>query len=254
MLKIRREADYGMPNKRRLLVLCLAYGLCVPSIAPAVTTVRVLWTDPVDITTRNLFYGPGGKDHVPAGAFRFVEEDLDGTTPKFVVKDDRGVKWKVKLGSEARPETVASRLIWAVGYSATEDYFLRDLAVEDLPSHLRRGQHYVASNGSVHNLRLKRYLKDEEKAGNWTWDSDAFAGMQPENGLRVLMALIGNWDLTEENNSVYEETSPDGAPELIYMVSDLGSTSAPAVSPGRSQDRAATYKLTSLTLHYQRHS
>src|SRR5579862_8959727 len=101
---------------------------------------------------------------------------------------------------------------------------MRDLTVEGLPSHLHRGQHYVASDGSVHNARLKRYLKDEEKAGNWAWDSDAFAGMQSENGLRVLMALIGNWDLTEENNSVYEDDSPDGAPELIYMVSDLGST------------------------------
>jgi len=47
----------------------------------------------------------------------------------------------------------------------------------------------------VHNVRLKRYLKNEEKAANWAWDSDSFAGTQPENGLRVLMALIGNWDL-----------------------------------------------------------
>jgi hypothetical protein len=25
----------------------------------------VLWSNPTDITSRNLFYGPGGKDHQP---------------------------------------------------------------------------------------------------------------------------------------------------------------------------------------------
>ncbi len=27
----------------------------------------VLWRDPVDIASRNLFYGPGGKSHEPEG-------------------------------------------------------------------------------------------------------------------------------------------------------------------------------------------
>ena len=38
------------------------------------------------------------------------------------------MKWRVKLGVEARPETVASRLVWAVGYYANEDYFLPESA------------------------------------------------------------------------------------------------------------------------------
>src|ERR1700747_2127692 len=84
----------------------------------------VLWSNPTDITSRNLFYGPGGKDHQPRGTFTFTKEDLDGTSPKFFVRDQDGVKWKVKLGSEARPETVASRLTWGVGYFANEDYFV----------------------------------------------------------------------------------------------------------------------------------
>ena len=52
----------------------------------------------------------------------FVDEDLKGSNPKFVVRDAAGVKWKIKLGTEARPETAATRLVWAVGYSADEDY------------------------------------------------------------------------------------------------------------------------------------
>ena len=60
----------------------------------------VLWRQPNDITTRNLYYGRGGKAHEPRGAFTFVKEDLKGSNPKFDAVDESGVKWKVKLGDE----------------------------------------------------------------------------------------------------------------------------------------------------------
>src|SRR5579871_7060996 len=84
----------------------------------------ILWREPSDISSRNLFYGPGGSAHSPHGRFTFVKEDLNGTNPKFVVRDSEGIKWKVKLGDEARPEIAATRLVWAAGYFANEDYFL----------------------------------------------------------------------------------------------------------------------------------
>src|SRR5579862_2872690 len=83
-----------------------------------------LWREPKDISSENLFDGPGGKEHAPRGPFTFVKEDLEGTNPKYDVKDENNVKWKIKLGAEARPETVASRFVWAIGYHADEDYFL----------------------------------------------------------------------------------------------------------------------------------
>ena len=192
----------------------------------------VLWSNPTDITSRNLFYGPGGKDHQPQGKFTFTKEDLDGTSPKFFVRDQDGVKWKVKLGSEARPETAASRLTWGVGYFANEDYFVSDLQVENLPPHLHRGQKFIearsflANISSVPNVRLKRYLKGEEKSGNWAWGQSPFTGTRELNGLRVLMALLNNWDLTDDNNAAYEEES-DGTPREVFMVTDLGSTFGP---------------------------
>jgi hypothetical protein len=192
----------------------------------------VLWENPTDITSRNLFYGPGGKDHQPQGTVTFTKEDLDGTSPKFFVRDEDGVKWKVKLGSEARPETVASRLTWGVGYFANEDYFVSNLKVRDLPPHLHRGQKFVRSAGSVSdissvpNVRLKRYLKGEEKSGNWPWSQSPFTGTRELNGLRVMMALLNNWDLTDDNNAMYQEES-DGTPREVFMVTDLGSTFGP---------------------------
>jgi hypothetical protein len=66
----------------------------------------VLWEEPGEIASRNLFYGPGGKQDEPGSTFRFVKEELGGTSPKLEVRDPDDVKWKVKLGLEARPETV----------------------------------------------------------------------------------------------------------------------------------------------------
>ncbi len=180
----------------------------------------VLWRDPTDIETRDLFYGPGGKEHEPHGPATFLNEDLDGTNPKIVVRDRDGVKWKVKMGPEARPETAATRLVWAAGYFVNEDYFVPSLRVENLPAHLHRGQKYVSGVGSIANVRMKRYLKSEGKAGSWHWRADPFMGTREFNGLRVLMALLNNWDLTDENNKVYD----DKQGERVYMVSDLGST------------------------------
>ncbi len=97
----------------------------------------VLWRNPDDIASRNLYYGPGGEKHQPHTTYTFVKEDLDGSNPKFVVEDENGVRWKVKLGEEARPETVATRLVWAVGYFANEDYFVQDLHVLNMPARPR---------------------------------------------------------------------------------------------------------------------
>src|SRR5690349_657207 len=78
-----------------------------PKSTPAIPA--VMWRDPVDISSRDLYYGPGGKEHEPKGTFTFEKEDMGGTNPKFDVVDEAGVKWKVKMGAEARPETAASR-------------------------------------------------------------------------------------------------------------------------------------------------
>jgi hypothetical protein len=181
----------------------------------------VLWRDPVDLGSRDLFYGPGGEKDQPHGPFTFVEEDLHGTNPKYIVRDRDKVKWTVKLGLEARPETVASRLVWAAGYFTNEDYFLAELRVDQMPAHLKRGRSLVAADGSMHAARLKRHIEDQKKIENWTWRHDPLTGTRGFNGLRVLMALINNWDLKDDNNEIY---GGKNTPEQIYMVSDLGAS------------------------------
>jgi len=175
-----------MPNTFRQLVLLLAFMVsAIPGAndAPKVGkagiaelghgTKAVLWRDSTDIGSLSLFYGSGGEAHQPRGPFTFIQEDMEGSNPKFDVRDQDGVKWKVKLGAEARPEVVATRLVWAAGYFTNEDYFVADLQVQGLP-HLHRSQNLVGPDGTVHNARLKRSMKGEEKIGNWKWGSNPF--------------------------------------------------------------------------------
>lgn len=186
----------------------------------------VLWREPVDIASRNLLYGPGGQEHAPHGAMTFVSEDMNGTNPKFVVRDEDGVKWKLKLGAEAKPEPVAAHLVWSVGYFANEDYFMPEVQVKNLPAHVHRGQKWISADGTMRDVRLKRYLNGEKKIGIWQWRNNPFADTRELNGLRVMMAVINNWDLKDINNEVYREKHSDqgAGPELVYMVTDLGSS------------------------------
>src|SRR5258708_17725996 len=188
-----------------VFVLFPAIGpwLAVSTEAATTDGRTVLWEEPKDISYRDLFFGPGGKEHEPTGPFQFLEEDFKGTNPKFSVEDRTGVKWIVKLGAEARPETAASRLIWAAGYFANEDYLMHEFRAEKMPTHLRRGGAFVLPDGSLRNVRLKRKLSDMKSIGTWQWSNPPFQNTREFNGLRVLMALINNWDLTDEDNVVF---------------------------------------------------
>jgi hypothetical protein len=204
-----------------LLAVSAAVAKEQPKAKQPPQTSAALWSDPGDITSRNLFYGSGGERDQPHGTMTFLKEDKGGTNPKFDVRDGDGTRWRVKLGVEARPETVAAHLLWAVGYFADEDYFVPSLTVENMPAHLKRGQNLLGPGGVIHNVRLKRHVKGEKKIGRWKWKQNLFRGTREFNGLRVMMALINNWDLIDENNSIYEESDP---PQTRYLVSDLGSS------------------------------
>ncbi len=179
----------------------------------------VIWRDPGDAASLNLLYGAGGKEHAPnpEGTFTFEREDLAETSPKFDVEDDQRVQWRVKLGAEPQSETSATRLLWAAGFFVDEDYYLPELKVAKLPT-LQRGQEFV-SHGIVHNARLERRTKARKKLGSWDWFDNPFVGARELNGLRVMMSLVNNWDLSTLNNSIYETNG-----ERQYAVSDAGAT------------------------------
>ncbi|MGH9503339.1 MAG: hypothetical protein ACRD20_10870 [Terriglobales bacterium] len=221
-----------MRNRLGALFLACALSLLASSRASAQNPAdkkpaknqdaATLWSEPDDIASRNLLYGAGGVAHQPHGTMVFVEEKLSGSNPKFYVRDPEGTKWVAKMGVEAKPETAATHLLWAVGYDTDEDYFVPRLTVEGLPSHLMRGQNLVGSDGMVENVRLERQPKKRKKTGNWKWRDNPFTGTREFNGLRVMMALLNSWDLKDENNAIYELEGDEAS--RIYVVSDLGAT------------------------------
>ena len=181
-----------------------------PAVARSPTKI---WRDPGDTSALDLFYGAGGRSRTPypKDTYVFIKIAISGASPKFDVKDEHGVEWRVKLGEESRTETAATRLLWAAGYFVDEDYFLPELRVKDLP------ETFLSQVGP--GARLERRDTGYKNHGDWSWNSNPFEGTQEFDGLRVMMALLNNWDLKTSNNSIIEV---DG--ERRYLVSDVGAT------------------------------
>jgi len=198
--------------KRTLFTMMVVF-LSVPAFAQQL----VLWQDRGDLSSLDMVNGPGGAAHQPGTHFKFLKESTSGTSPKFEVEDENGVHWKVKLGPEARPETAATRLLWAAGYAVDEDYYRSEIVVDGL-KHLHRGQNYVHNGNTVVGVRLERHRGGQEPP-EWSWFENSFSMSSEFNRLRIMMALINNWDLKEENNSIYREPLGEA-----YVVADLGAT------------------------------
>jgi hypothetical protein len=172
----------------------------------------VLWREPVDIESRDLFYGLGGRDGAPdtSALFTFVRHSKSGAQKKVIVEDKHGREWTVKFGPEARPETTATRIVWAAGYHVDQAYFV--------PYARIIGKENIEARG----VRFERRDDGYEEVGTWKWKENPFVGTRELDGLKVVMALIKNWDLKSTNNEILAPKSEPGP--HTYYVSDLGAT------------------------------
>ena len=202
-------------------------------IAPSSVHNPILWHDPGDIRSKDLLHGPGGKDHEPKAPLTFLREVRSGTSPKFDVEDAAGVKWRVKLGPEARPEVVASRLLWAIGYFSDVDYNVHQASVPHI--RLRRGRKYIYHHDEISDARFSRKLDDQKRIASWTWERNPFSGTREFNGLRVMMALLNNWDLKDVNNAVYED--PKNNRQIFLVAATPRATFT--ITSGRSSSRGS---------------
>jgi hypothetical protein len=200
------ELGYGQRRARRI----------------AQRTNHLLWLDPGNISLRDLTHGPGAADLMPLAPFTFIEEDKEGESPKFEVRDASGVRWTVKLGEEAQAETVATRLVWSVGYFAEEAYYFPNAQIENLPQ-LSRGMKHVAENNIVVGARFEPKREHLQRGPAWDWADNPFSDTRELSGLKVLMILLNNYDATKANNRIIYAQTPERR-ETRYYVSDLGAT------------------------------
>lgn len=207
---------------RSLLVITVSLVVLQTGFAQKKRSARpVLWRNSEDISRRDLLYGPGSAQLAPVGPFRFVEEDKSGESPKFQVRDARGDLWTIKLGPEAQAETVATRLVWAVGYFAEEAYHFEEVRIGGLPK-LSRGREYVDGD-IVRGARFEPKRASMTRGEKWDWMNNPFDETRELSGLKILMILLNNFDARAENNRIIYVNGPRGR-EARYYVTDLGAT------------------------------
>jgi hypothetical protein len=167
----------------------------------------VLWQQ-VNISRRNLILGPGGESMIPdLRRVTFIKKEEGGTNEKYRIKDAKGRVWVAKPGKEAQSETAAVRLIWALGYKSEINYLVPTIT--------------IPTRGTFANVRLEARPDDIDRLDEWKWKENPFVNTPQLKGLKIMMALINNWDLKDENNKVLrvEGTNIDN-----YIISDLGAT------------------------------
>ena len=196
---------------------------CVGRVAPeppasaASVDVAQLWEDPVDLETRDLFYGPGEEALAPppSTTFTFVKMDQGGYSPGYDVRGPDGTEWSVKLGKEAQTEVAVSRILWAAGYHQVPTYYLETWAMTGGPA-------TAAERGPA---RFRPTLPNAKVVGDWSWYENDFLQTQPFKGLVVINVMLNNWDWKTSNNKIYEvERGEDIPPRREFVVRDLGAS------------------------------
>ena len=165
----------------------------------------VMWS-PVRVESRNLYYGAGGTAMRPdVRRVTFIKKDTGGNNLKYRIKDARGREWVAKIADESQPEVAANRLLWAIGYRTEIDYIVPRLT--------------IPGKGTYTNVRLEARPAGVDRDTKWQWDENPFVGTREFKGLRVMMAMINNYDLKDPNNTILRNGR-----EAQYVVSDLGSS------------------------------
>jgi hypothetical protein len=208
-----------MNKKLRMLVL-LALILSLTSIDTGLAKTKkkkavptgtpILWQRPTDISSRDLYLGPGGAAMRPdLRRITFVKEEKGGYSKKYEVRDGSGRKWVAKIGKEAQSETSAIRLLWGLGYVTEVNYLVPRVT--------------IPGKGTFTNVRFEARPENWKRVGEWKWKSNPFTGTTELQGLKIMMALINNWDLKDSNNEMIQLRGDNGN-ELRYIISDLGAT------------------------------
>lgn len=196
----------------------------------------VLWRDPGNISRLDLFYGPGSPSLAPVPPFKYLEEDKDGESPKFKIRDAKGVEWSVKMGPEAQSETVVSRLMWAMGYFAEEAYYFDRVSVNGLPK-LSRGRDYVSGN-IVKGVRFEPRREHIDRGDTWKWLENPHVGTRELSGLKTIMVLMANYDTSTVNNRIlHVKDAAADRTENRYVVTDVGATLGKIGGMGRKRSK-----------------
>ena len=192
---------------------------------------RILWNDPGDIDRIDFALAAHSAGiSSPRPPFNFIGESLKGTSPKILVRDASGVKWRIKGGYEVNSESFVTRLVAAVGYYASPTWYVPSGKVAGSTS-LDRARAFIQTDGSFSRGSFERRDADLKKLSqDWIWSRNPFIGTREFNGLKTMMMLVSNWDNKDArnrrigSNTAISERRSGNHVQLIYYVSDWGQT------------------------------
>ena len=197
-----RKGSHGLIA---LAFMTVCFSAAAAQEKGTVTGTAVLW-ESVPIAERDLYWGPGGREMFPVmDGMRYVDRQVGGNNLKFRLRDKDGRDWVVKAADESQPEVAATRLLWAIGYPTEVDYIVPKVS--------------IAKWGNYKNVRFEARPKGVKRGDRWSWDDNPFKTSNEFAGLRIMMAMLNNWDLKDENTVILEK---DG--KSYYAISDLGSS------------------------------
>jgi hypothetical protein len=101
------------------------------------------------------------------------------------------------------------RLLWGLGYETEVNYLVPRVT--------------IPGKGTFTNVRFEARPDEWKRVGEWKWKQNPFVSTPEYKGLKIMMALINNWDLKDSNNVLIEVPGRRGT-ELRYVISDLGAT------------------------------
>ena len=195
---------------------CQSRRVVTPGGTPSPRTVAELWVDPG--TTRDLFHGVGGARLAPdpEAAYTVIEVKVGGFSDGYTVVGPGDREWSAKFPPEASTEIVTSRLLWGIGYHQPPAYFLREWHAEgadrpnpQLPARFRE---------------KKPDLRGLDAVGEWSYYEHPLVGTPQLSGLLVLQAMLGNSDLKDSNNTIYELDGALEGASRWYVARDVGHT------------------------------
>jgi len=190
-MSLERRSIAGPIGPLLVVTVMLLPTACVFRTAPRISTqtgippdLSQLWIEPGDLETRDLFHGPGGAERAPDPSvpYQLVAIDDSGYSPGYDVRDPRGVEWSVKLGIEAQPEVVTSRVLWAIGYHQPPTYLLIDWQLT---------RNKVEKPGAG---RFRLESGADKVVADWSWYENPFVSTRPFKGLLVANLILNNWD------------------------------------------------------------
>ena len=175
------------------------------------TSITELWVEPKNIAERDLLLGPGGPKDVPSkdGVYTVVGQDSTGNSFGYDVTDEQGRTWDLKLGIEAQPELVASRVLWAIGYHQPVMHLV--------PTWRKKGDEAMPQSSARFRLQ-----SDHKSEADWSWQSNPFSGTRQMKGLLVATLVLNNWDLKDTQNRIYASSKGATQPARRFVVQDLG--------------------------------